>query len=206
MRLAFGKPSGTSLLRVGSEYGGWHIPPVDPTWVCCTAGVGEDSTFDVALAERGCSVVAVDPTPRAIAHIQPLLKFHPTLQFAPYAVWDERTELEFFPPADAAHVSFSATNLQGTRKPIIVKARPLDELMQAFGYAQMQLVKLDIEGAEYRVLQSLDLDALGIEVLCVEFHFGDRGLPRMIRAIRQIEKRGFRVAHIVHTDVTFLRR
>lgn len=204
--MALGKRSGASLLRVGSEYGGWYIPPIDPTWVCCTAGVGEDSTFDVALAERGCAVVAVDPTPRAVAHIQPLLKSHPTLQFAPYAVWDESTELEFFPPADAAHVSFSATNLQRTSDPIIVSARPLHEVMLAFGYERTQLIKLDIEGAEYRVLRSLDLNALGVEVLCVEFHFGDHGLPGMIRAIRQIQKRGFRVAHIVHTDVTFVRR
>lgn len=138
--------------------------------------------------------------------MQSILKEHPSIRLAAYAVWTEATELEFFPPADPEHVSFSATNLQATRNPIRVRAKPLHAILAEYGFDHAELLKLDIEGAEYRVLQTTDLDQLGVQVLCVEFHFDEGGIARMIRAIRGIERRGFRAARISQTDVTFLRR
>jgi FkbM family methyltransferase len=193
------------LRRVGSAYGGWYVPDIDPAWVCCTAGVGEDASFDVALAECGCDVLAVDPTPRAISYIEPLLRRHPTLRLAPYAVWPEAADLSFFPPVDPANVSFSATNLQRTANPITVPARRLEDILHEFGYDRAHLVKLDIEGAEYRVLPTLNLAKLDVRILCVEYHFDQHGLSGVIQSIRSVEKRGFRVAHVDHTNVTFCR-
>lgn len=203
LRAAF--PRREPLVRVGSEYGGWHIPIIRTDWVCCTVGVGEDATFDVALAGHGCRVIAVDPTPRAIEYMRPILATQKRLQLEPVAVWTEETDLSFFPPKDPQHVSFSATNLQGTRQPIKVPAKPLPAILQAAGVDQVDLLKLDIEGAEYAVLERLNLDALGARILCVEYHFNGAGLPKMIRAIRSIERRGWRVAYVRHTNVTFLR-
>jgi FkbM family methyltransferase len=205
-RATFAPRPDSTLQRVGSDYGGWYIPPIDPGWVCCTVGVGEDATFDVALAEHGCQVLAIDPTPRAIAHVEPLVASHETLHLAPYALWTEPTELAFFPPANSDHVSFSATNLQDTHDPIVVPARPLAEIMHEFGFRQAQLVKLDIEGAEFRVLPALDLNGLDVRVLCVEFHFQKSGFGDVVRTIRGVEKQGFRAARMDHTNVTFLRR
>lgn len=209
VRAMFAPVGQKGLQRVGSGYGGWYVPPlssIDRAWTCCTVGVGEDATFDVALAEHGCRVLALDPTPRAVAYIEPLVSAHPTLEFAPYAVWSQETPLEFFPPANPQHVSFSATNLQQTTEPIIVRARPLAAILREFDITSVQLLKLDIEGAEYHVLPTLDLRQLGVEVLCVEFHFEQKRFVDIVRAVRSVERQGLAAARMDHTNVTFLRR
>lgn len=193
------------LTELGTPYGGWAVPmeTIDSSWVCYTGGVGEDASFDVALAEIGCDVVAIDPTPRAIEHMKPLVADHVNLRLAPYAVWVDDTEIEFFPPADPLHVSFSATNRQHTSHPIRVPARTIASIAHEFGHQRIDLLKLDIEGAEYPVLDSLDLVGLGVRILCVEYHH-DHGIRRMVRAARSILKRGYRVAAVKQTDVTFV--
>ena len=65
--------AGASLRRLGTTYGGWTF--VDSpglfgsTAIFC--GLGEDASFEVAFSRAyGATVVAVDPTPRAIAHFR----------------------------------------------------------------------------------------------------------------------------------------
>jgi FkbM family methyltransferase len=197
---------GKDSIHLGSEYGGWAVPRnvVTSDWTCYTAGVGEDASFDLALAELGCDVVAIDPTPRAIAYMQSLLAAHPNLRLAPYAVWDADTEIEFFPPANIEHVSYSATNRQRTADPIRVPARTISSIALEFRHQRIDLLKLDVEGAEYPVLESLDLESLQVQVLCVEFH-DDHGFRRMGAAVRSVLQRGFDIAAVRRTDITFIR-
>jgi FkbM family methyltransferase len=198
--------AGDDLVQLGSGYGGWAVPRgLDPSWTCYAAGVGEDASFDVALAEIGCEVVAIDPTPRALDYMKPIVARHERLSLVPYAVWTEEGELDFFPPADPAHVSYSATNRQHTADPIRVPARTLAGIARELGHERVDLVKLDIEGAEYPVLDSLDLGSLGVRVLCVEFH-PDPGLRRMLATVRAVMRHGYEVAAVDRTDVTFIRR
>jgi FkbM family methyltransferase len=192
------------LRRVGGAEHGWTIPEPDPSWVCYTVGVGEDTSFDEALLELGCEVVAVDPTPRAVEHIAPLLRSWPRLRFAPYALWMEDTEVDFFAPSNPADVSFSITNRQSTADKITVPARTLDAIRAEMGHGTVDLLKVDIEGAEYDVMPALDLQALGVRVLCVEYH-PDHGVPTMIRAVRSMRARGYVPVNVTRTDVTFVR-
>lgn len=207
LRAAFSRRHDIALERVGGDYGSWTVPTgIDETWNCLTVGVGEEAALDIALADRGCRVVAVDPTPRAVEYIEPLVESRPTLTFVPVALWTEDTELEFFPPANPEHVSFSATDRQGvSAEPLIVPARSLETLCSDAGFATLDFLKLDIEGAEYPVLESIDLKAAGVRVLCVEFH-NDHGLRAMYRAIRRVERQGYNVVNVRNTDVTFVAR
>ena len=107
------------LEKIGSAYGGWIVPTrlIGSTWRCYCAGVGEDVTFDLGLIERfGCAVVAFDPTPRAVAHAEPIAAREPRFRFLPVGLWSEDTTLRFYRPADPSHVSHSAVNLQRTNE------------------------------------------------------------------------------------------
>jgi hypothetical protein len=42
--------------------------------------------------------------------------------------------------------------------------------MNEFGDDHVDLLKLDIEGGEYEVLPTLDLRAMGVKILAVQFH------------------------------------
>ena len=198
--------TGDEVVHLGSGYGGWAVPRgIGRSWTCYAAGVGEDASFDVALTEMGCEVVAIDPTPRALDYMKPIVALHEGLALAPYALWTEDGELDFFPPSDPANVSYSATNIQDTTNPIRVPARTLASIAREFGHDRVDLVKLDIEGAEYPVIEALDLGSLGVRVLCVEFHT-HKGLRRMMRAVRSVLRQGYEIAAVDRTDVTFIRR
>jgi FkbM family methyltransferase len=129
-------------------------------------------------------VILVDPTPRAITHFremqtrvgqpadteyvkggkQPATAYDlhkvaaDALILEPSALWIENTRLKFYAPQNPDHVSHSITNIQGnasqTDKYIEVPAVTLQTLMEKYDLAAIPLMKLDIEGAEGKVIQS----------------------------------------------------
>ena len=190
------------MVRLGSSYGGWYVPVelLSPESIVYSGGVGEDASFDLALIETvGCSVWAFDPTPRSVAFASRITD--PSFHFLPYALWSTDTTLPFFPPRDARHVSHSLVDLQGTGVASVeVECRTIATVMSELGHDRIDLLKLDIEGAEYQVLASLgDVQPL---VICVELHpaVGIRGIVSFVRSLP------YDVARIDRWNVTLVAR
>lgn len=178
--------------RLGSSYGGWWVPCIDGSdKVAYCLGAGEDVTFDLALEERGWLVRTVDPTPRAISHVESVLPSSGRMVFLPFAAWSKDEILRFYEPADQAHVSHSAINLQRTSRFIEVPALSLPSMLERAGDLRMDLLKLDIEGAEHEVLGSLaDLSEVP-PILCVEFD-AVRPVTRLLRTWVRLARVGYR--------------
>ena len=195
------------LVRIGSEYGGWWIPGsvARPGAVAYCAGAGEDITFDSALVALGVRVTTFDPTPRSIAHVETNAPTSDLFRFVPTGWWDERTTLRFYAPADPAHVSHSVTNLQRTTTFFEADVASVHQLQAELGDDQVDIIKMDIEGAEYAVINSLLENGPRPRVLCVEF---DQPTPirRTIRAARQLHAAGYELAKIDVWNYTFIRQ
>ena len=90
-------------------------------------------------------------------------------------------------------------NLQDTDTPIEVAAETLDSLMIKLGHTKVDLLKLDIEGAEYDVLrQMLAFDILP-GVLCIEFDgllHGRRSVGET-QVLRRLARAGY---HLIVDD------
>ena len=159
-------------VKLGSDYGGWTVPTgwITAESVCYCAGVGEDITFDLGLiAAFGCHVHAVDPTPRAVAHVQKHARTEAKFHFEQVGLWNEDTTQRFYAPANPKHVSHSVMNLQKTDTYFEAECVRLSTLMARNGHQHIDLLKLDIEGAEYKVLESLLSDGIRPKILCIEF-------------------------------------
>ena len=63
---------------------------------------------------------------------------------------------------------------------------------------------MDIEGAEYAVLDGLDLQAAGVRVLCCELHF-NVSLAQARLTIAGVRHQGYRLVACDDTDLTFVR-
>ncbi|BEP12756.1 hypothetical protein acdb102_10670 [Acidothermaceae bacterium B102] len=194
------------LVRLGSAYGGWWVPEslLRKDVVAYCAGAGEDITFDLALLEHGLRVTTFDPTPRAIAYVSAVAPSSPAYRFEPVGWWDSTTELRFYAPQNAAHVSHSAVNLQGTQDFFTAPVETVHAIAQRLGDEQVHLIKMDVEGAEYRVIKSLLESGPLPDVLCVEF---DQPAPvgRTVAASRSLAGVGYELVRLEGFNATFVR-
>lgn len=206
LRLQAPRRRASGYVRLGSAYGGWWVPGwiISPGALAYSAGVGEDTSFDVELAARGVQVVCFDPTPRAVAHVASHVP-EGTLEFEPIGWWDQDCDLQFFVPRDPAHVSHSAVNLQRTSDFFMASAERPTSVRRRRGEPVPDLVKMDIEGAEYRVLPAMISDGFLPRVLCVEFN---QPVPlRLPRArLRELRAVGYTVESVEDWNVTLVRR
>lgn len=195
------------LVRLGSWYGGWTVPAslIGPDSVCYCAGVGEDVTFDLALIERfGCEVWAFDPTPRSRDYAAQIRE--PRFHFKPWGIWHEDASLDFFPPANPRHISHSAIpemRPHATEASFTARCRPIPDIMEELRHETLDLLKLDIEGAEHPVLA--DVGRFSPTVLCVEFD-QPKPIRDVLRTIRRLEGFGYEIVAQTHWDFTLVRR
>ncbi len=161
-----------NLKKIGSDYGGWIVPIdlINNESICYCVGVGEDITFDLGLIEHfNCSVYAFDPTPISKLYVQKhtkdVLKFH----FFDVGLWDTEAVLKFYAPSNPKYVSHSILNLQKTQDFFEAPCKRLSTLMKENDHKRLDLLKLDIEGAEYKVIDSIIEAQLDIGIICVEY-------------------------------------
>jgi FkbM family methyltransferase len=199
-------------VRLGTAYGGWTIPrdAVTADSICYCVGCGEDISFDLELIRRySCRVYGFDPTPRSIAYVRGLTQGIGKYTFSEYGVWDKTDTVRFYAPRDSEHVSHSITNLQSTDSYIEVRTKRLQDILRDFGHKHLALLKLDIEGAETAVIQTILDDKLAVDTLLVEFDelaFPSRGRLARIRAsIRALFRDGYDLFSVAGSNFTFVR-
>jgi len=184
-------------LYLGTDYGGWPLllehTPASP--LIYSFGVGEDVSFDLGAIETFAATVhAFDPTPRSLAWIarQSLPEqFH----FHAIGIADVDGEAEFHPPAKAEYVSFSAAPGKGANPAEMVKApvRRLTSILDDLDTPVPDILKMDVEGFEYGVLD--DVIAAGIlpGQLLIEFHHRMYDIPteRTLAAVNKLRAAGY---------------
>jgi FkbM family methyltransferase len=203
------------LEKLGSAYGGWIVPTlaISEGAVCYFAGVGEDITFDLALIARfNCNVFAFDPTPRAKLHVHQQAAHLSQFHFFDFGLWDAEGLLKFYAPANSEHVSHSIVNLQNSDRYFEAPCKRLSAVMREMGHSRIQLLKLDIEGAEYRVIDSLVEDRLDIGILCVEYHAihddADDEFPDQIKkSVARLREMGYALVAVeLNLNYTFVKK
>ncbi len=194
-----------NLTHLGTKYGGWSIPVdlLPENAICYCVGAGEDISFDVKLAEEhGCKVYTFDPTPRSADHVQAIHhavaqntpmpingdpdqvykisaeNLKENFEFHPVGVFDKDVKTRFYAPKNEEHVSHSIVNLQKTDTYFEADCKRLQTIMQELGHDKIDLLKLDIEGAENEVLADMIASDIFPQVLCVEFDRALNGLQR----------------------------
>jgi FkbM family methyltransferase len=194
------------LVRVGSRYGGWWVPRsvLTPGAIAYCAGAGEDVTFDLALLRHGVRVTTFDPTPRSVTYVNSLRIEDKRFRFVPVGWWNDDTEIDVYAPRDPAHVSYSALDLQGTGQSITVPVRRVATLARELGDTALDIIKMDIEGAEMVVIPDILSSGPLPRVLCVEFD-KVRPLRDVISLIRRIKRAGLQPARSEGRNVTFVR-
>ena len=206
---------------LGTDYGGHAVNCAEVTRnsVVYTLGAGMDISFEEELIERtGCHVHVYDPTPRSVAWLTDRFKSpeqpHPLgarISVHPLGIWSGDDKLRFYAPANSQNVSYSLTNLQGTSDYIEVDCVSLKTAMTMNGHDRIDLLKLNVEGAEYAILNSAFDDGIFPRMLLInydEVHTqGDAEAPGRLRQIAaRIESLGYRSVFAELARVTYVRQ
>jgi FkbM family methyltransferase len=193
---------------LGSEYGGWCICPSRTSrgTVVYSFGVGADISFETQIIDKyGAQVHAFDPTPKSIRWIEARalpagLTFHPV----GLAHFDGQARFSL-PRAD--FISYSMDEQTGSGEPadptlsadiVTADVQRLGTIMKRLGHESIDILKMDIEGAEYSALTDiLDSDVRPNQIL-VEFHYqhADRdAVQRTLQTVEALHRAGYRAFH-----------
>ena len=206
--------------RLGTRYGGWWIyaPAVGGNPLLIDCGLGKDISFPAAfLARFGGRVVGVDPNPAALEYSRAHCPSGMEVRAA--AFWaDAGRELTFHLPRPLAELPEDADGVSGSllsshsyagKYTLAVQTTSLSELLEQAGRDECDVLKLDIEGAEYEVLdaQCANGEIRRARQVLVEFHHHctDRTLEDTRGCIARLETSGFTLQYTEDRNCVFLR-
>ncbi len=181
----------------GTDYGGWPViaSSLNEDSIVLSFGLGTDISFDLAVITAfGCRVIGFDPTPRSIDWLS-RQTLPQKFQFHQIGIAATDDEAEFFPPADGEHVSFSSQPSAGTASLMPIKApvRRLSTLLDELEIPRVDVLKMDIEGFEYDVIEDILAGTVRPRQLLIEFHHTMYGIGRdkTERAFQQLKAWGY---------------
>lgn len=128
------------------------------------------------------------------------------LKFIEKALWNKSEQIRFFAPPNPDHVSHSILNYQNNYRHdtefIEVPGICLLDLLKELEIESntIDLLKLDIEGAEVEVLQSCMKDGIKPYQILVEYDelisCSEKGCERVLSAHLNLIENGYKVAHV----------
>ena len=198
----------------GSNYGGWTLfpEPLSAKSVVFSFGIGEDASFDRDLMQQyGLSLHAFDPTPRSIQWVE-AQEWPPQFTFHPYGIAAQDGTAEFYPPSDSQNVSYSLLAQEDSKgDPITVQMLRLTTIAKRLGYSHIDVLKMDVEGAEYQVIPDLvSSDGPTIQQILVEFHHFFPEIERATtkKAVQQLQAAGYEIFYVSPSgyEYSFIRR
>ena len=200
-------------LRLGVGDGEWCVCPesLSEQSLVYSFGVGKDISFDLQLIERfGVEVHAFDPTPISADWMRrqhPPTRFH----FHPFGIAAYNGVAEFSLPLHHG-VSFTLLSDVPSKRTAQGDVYRLSTILEKLNHKRINLLKLDIEGAEYEVIPQLVELAGRIDQLLIEFHHrlvttGD-GLKQTRNALKQLHEYGFALFNVSPRglEYSFVRR
>jgi hypothetical protein len=159
--------------RLGSEWGGFwiDIDQVQRGSTAICAGIANDITFDLELIARfGCRIIGIDPTIAAQKHITNMFaenKINETnYEYIPRALWGVTGE---YLECRSYRTVFGGGREGGSQSISLADLFAMRD--------DISLIKLDIEGSEFPVLNLLEFVPDSVRQIAVEFHHRLREVP-----------------------------
>ena len=170
----------------------YQLPPLGRSAVCLDIGAHIGS-FALAALRRGAGkVLCVEPEPNNLALLRHNLAPYPQVEILAAAVWPQAGTVRLHNPVDLRNTgacqvqAFALTTDQAASGSAVVSvpAVALDDLLLRLG--QVQLVKLDCEGAEWPLLEAAT-QWQRVQAICGEYH-----LPPLVPTHRLASPEGLR--------------
>lgn len=189
----------------GSDYGGFYVHPDDlqSDSIVYSFGIGQDISFDQQIiAQHHCQVFGFDPTPKSINWVASQ-NIPANFNFYPYGLGVKTEEVKFHLPKNKEHVSGSVFDhrLVSEEDYVSVPLKSFSDILVDTGHQKIDILKMDIEGSEYIVIDSI-LDAgVPINQLLLETHerFFEDGTDKGRKFFKTLYDHDYRIFAISDT-------
>ena len=198
-------------MKFGNRFAEWTFCPdsLHEDSVIYSFGVGSDISWDLQLINHfNLHIHAFDPSPGSVAWIRDQdlpEEFH----FYPYGVAATDGEISFAEPAEPGIHSLFATNPEDNAgkglKQHVLPVHRLGSILNQLGHSKIDILKMDIEGAEYEVIDDIIALQEPVSQVLIEFHhrFSHIGTERTRQAISKLNRAGYRIFHVSATGEEF---
>lgn len=182
----------------GSEYGGFfvceEILKNREQIIVYSCGVGNDISFDIKIMKKHkqSKVFAFDPTPISIKWIENQ-QLPENFHFFPIGINDKNGKEKMYIPKNFG-VSYGVFNWSNENKDeVIVEMQTLENIAEVNEHKFIDILKMDIEGSEFAVLNSLNFKKIQFGQILVEFHerFLKNGYKVLQKTISFLEENGY---------------
>jgi len=182
---------------LGTDGAAWTIclDGLSVNSVIYSFGVGEEISFDLELISTlGATVHAFDPTPKSIGWVE-ANELPCQFVFHSYGIAADDGTRRFVPPVNPNHVSHTLLERNSPWPAVEAQVFRLSSIMQTLRHQKVDVLKMDIEGAEYEVLEDVLNANIAIGQLLVEFHhrWPEIGVDRTRRALRELNSAGYQI-------------
>ncbi len=198
----------------GNNYGGFYVHPnfLNEKSIVYSFGIGEDVSFDTAIIDKHhCTVFAFDPTPKSISWIKnqslPL-----QFKFYQYGIDKSTGTVNFNLPKKNNYVSGSILNHSevDATNTVNVPVKNFTEITQEFGHKRIDILKMDIEGSEYDVLDSILNSSVEVVQILIEIHerFFTDGKYRTKKLLAAMQEKGYTPFAVSNSmeELSFIKR
>jgi len=138
------------LLRVGN----YKIFPnnISKDSIIYSCGIAKDISFDEAISKKfNCDVFMFDPTEESKKFMATVE--NPKLKFFNIGIWKFNGDIKFY--YHAKNSNLSATNLLKSENFFTLPCKSIDKLMTEHNQNRIDVLKMDIEGASFDILNDL---------------------------------------------------
>ena len=186
----------------------------DEKSIVIDVGCADDPDLSVFFMKQfDCFAYAVDPTRKHFAALKAVSDRNKKFQHLPYAVADCDQQLTFYESKENASGSLLQSHSNVQNDSIIsyeVEAVTISKLLERIGVDRIDFLKLDLEGAEYSLLEKINShDLVNVDQLFVEFHhhaIPDKTFKDTLALVKKIADFGYEDFTLDKANYLFYKR
>ena len=198
------RPKVITLGQIGCD---WTIAPeyIKSPGVMYSFGIETDITFDEEVSRVfGLDVHGFDPSIQVADRIAKV-QLPPKFTFHPYGIGQIDGEVRFFHREGTPGVSlvkFPTGAVYGEEQ---LQVRTLATIVNSLHTSVIEILKLDVEGEEYKLIPALIACPVPIKQLLIEFHHrcGIESLKATVNCVEQLRQAGYLLYHVAATSSEF---
>ena len=184
-------------VKYGNKNAQWTIAPehINSNSTILSFGIGTDISWDLTLIDKfNVTIHAFDPTPTSKKWLSQQ-DLPQNFVHHDYGISDKDGKLILNSPKNKNHTSFNLFEKNKGDEQIEVDVKCLETICDELKLNSIDILKIDVEGSEYKIIDALVSSNIEVKQFLVEFHhrFFEDGVNKTKSAVKNLKEKGYKI-------------